>query len=53
MKVGVLALQGAVAEHIRSLESAGASGTAVKRTEQLSELDGLIIPGAKARRSAN
>ncbi|MED4956699.1 pyridoxal 5'-phosphate synthase glutaminase subunit PdxT [Paenibacillus macerans] len=48
MKVGVLALQGAVAEHIRSLESAGASGTAVKRTEQLSELDGLIIPGGES-----
>lgn len=48
MKVGVLALQGAVAEHIRSLESAGASGTAVKRTEQLGELDGLIIPGGES-----
>ncbi|CAM4491272.1 MAG: pyridoxal 5'-phosphate synthase glutaminase subunit PdxT [Paenibacillus macerans] len=48
MKVGVLALQGAVGEHIRSLESAGASGTAVKRTEQLSELDGLIIPGGES-----
>ncbi|MGZ7446062.1 pyridoxal 5'-phosphate synthase glutaminase subunit PdxT [Paenibacillus sp. TH7-28] len=48
MKVGVLALQGAVAEHIRSLESAGAEGTAVKRTEQLGELDGLIIPGGES-----
>ncbi|MCM3703578.1 pyridoxal 5'-phosphate synthase glutaminase subunit PdxT [Paenibacillus macerans] len=48
MKVGVLALQGAVAEHIRSLESAGAEGMAVKRTEQLGELDGLIIPGGES-----
>lgn len=48
MKVGVLALQGAVAEHIRSMERAGAEGMAVKRVEQLSEIDGLIIPGGES-----
>lgn len=48
MKVGVLALQGAVAEHIRSIESAGAEGVAIKHKEQLSELDGLIIPGGES-----
>lgn len=48
MKVGVLALQGAVAEHIRSIELAGAEGVAVKHTEQLEELDGLIIPGGES-----
>ncbi|MCA1296150.1 pyridoxal 5'-phosphate synthase glutaminase subunit PdxT [Paenibacillus sp. alder61] len=48
MKVGVLALQGAVAEHIRSIERAGAEGVAVKLPEQLSELDGLIIPGGES-----
>lgn len=48
MKVGVLALQGAVAEHIRSIERAGAKGVAVKLPEQLSELDGLIIPGGES-----
>lgn len=48
MNVGVLALQGAVAEHIRSIESAGASGVAVKHPEQLDELDGLIIPGGES-----
>ncbi|HZG56515.1 pyridoxal 5'-phosphate synthase glutaminase subunit PdxT [Paenibacillus sp.] len=48
MNVGVLALQGAVAEHIRSIESCGAKGTIVKRTEQLDELDGLIIPGGES-----
>lgn len=48
MKVGVLALQGAVAEHIRSIERAGAKGIAVKLPEQLSELDGLIIPGGES-----
>lgn len=48
MKVGVLALQGAVTEHIRSIELAGAEGVAVKHTEQLEELDGLIIPGGES-----
>lgn len=48
MRIGVLALQGAVAEHIRMLEKAGAEGVAVKRTEQLPELDGLIIPGGES-----
>ncbi|MCI3926304.1 pyridoxal 5'-phosphate synthase glutaminase subunit PdxT [Paenibacillus sp. TRM 82003] len=41
-------MQGAVAEHIRSIESCGATGTAVKRKEQLDELDGLIIPGGES-----
>lgn len=48
MRIGVLALQGAVAEHIRSLEKAGAEAIAVKRTEQLDELDGIVIPGGES-----
>jgi len=48
IKVGVLALQGAVAEHIRAIESAGAEGVIVKRVEQLSEIDGIIIPGGES-----
>lgn len=48
MKIGVLALQGAVAEHIRSLEAAGAEAIAVKRVEQLDELNGLVIPGGES-----
>ncbi|MFD2328855.1 pyridoxal 5'-phosphate synthase glutaminase subunit PdxT [Cohnella sp. GCM10020058] len=48
MRIGVLALQGAVAEHIRSIELAGGEGVAVKRTEQLEEIDGLIIPGGES-----
>ncbi|MBW5448605.1 pyridoxal 5'-phosphate synthase glutaminase subunit PdxT [Cohnella sp. CFH 77786] len=48
MKIGVLALQGAVAEHIRSIGLAGGQGVAVKRTEQLGELDGLVIPGGES-----
>lgn len=48
MKIGVLALQGAVAEHIRSLQHAGADAVPVKCAEQLDELDGLIIPGGES-----
>ncbi|MFF2890793.1 pyridoxal 5'-phosphate synthase glutaminase subunit PdxT [Paenibacillus sp. NPDC057967] len=48
MKIGVLALQGAVAEHIRSLEAAGAEAVAIKRVEQLDELHGLVIPGGES-----
>ena len=48
MKVGVLALQGAVAEHIRMIELAGAEGIVVKKADQLAELDGLIIPGGES-----
>lgn len=48
MKIGVLALQGAVAEHIRMIEKAGAEGIAIKRPEQLEEIQGLIIPGGES-----
>ena len=48
MKIGVLALQGAVAEHLRSIELAGGQGVAVKRAEQLDEIGGLILPGGES-----
>jgi len=48
MKIGVLALQGAVAEHIKLIEQAGAEGIIVKKTEQLDEVDGMIIPGGES-----
>jgi 5'-phosphate synthase pdxT subunit len=48
MKIGVLALQGAVAEHIRLINKAGGEGVVVKRTEQLQEIDGIIIPGGES-----
>lgn len=46
--IGVLALQGAVAEHIRSLKAAGAEAVAVKRVEELEGLQGLVIPGGES-----
>jgi len=48
MKIGVLALQGAVTEHIVSIEKTGAEGLPIKRVEQLGEVEGLIIPGGES-----
>ncbi|MDN4620868.1 pyridoxal 5'-phosphate synthase glutaminase subunit PdxT [Paenibacillus sp. PsM32] len=48
MKIGVLALQGAVAEHLKSLQLAGAEAIRIKRIEQLEEIDGLVIPGGES-----
>ncbi|WP_281883244.1 pyridoxal 5'-phosphate synthase glutaminase subunit PdxT [Paenibacillus sp. YYML68] len=48
MKIGILALQGAVAEHIGMVVKAGGEGVAVKRPEQLDEIDGIIIPGGES-----
>jgi 5'-phosphate synthase pdxT subunit len=46
--IGVLALQGDVAEHIRALGAAGARAVAVRRPGQLDEIGGLIIPGGES-----
>lgn len=46
--VGVLALQGDVAEHVRALEGAGARAIAVKTREELDRVDGLVIPGGES-----
>lgn len=48
MKIGVLALQGAVAEHIRMINSLGGEAVAIKKVEQLSDIDGLILPGGES-----
>lgn len=47
-KIGVLGLQGAVREHVRSIERNGAEAIVVKQPEQLQELDGLILPGGES-----
>lgn len=46
--IGVLALQGAVSEHLNAIADAGFTGVEVKSADRLSELDGLIIPGGES-----
>jgi 5'-phosphate synthase pdxT subunit len=46
--VGVLALQGDVAEHVRALAAAGAEAVGVRRPEELDRVDGLVIPGGES-----
>src|SRR5215472_9496085 len=46
--VGVLALQGDVAEHLRALERSGACPLAVRSPAALDEATGLIIPGGES-----
>lgn len=48
VRIGVLALQGAFAEHIAVLRRLGAEAVEVRTPQQLDELDGLIIPGGES-----
>ena len=47
-KIGVLALQGAVTEHLQALTKLGVTASAVKLPADLDGLDGLIIPGGES-----
>ena len=47
-KVGVLSLQGDFAAHGAALERAGALPVYIREREQLSDIDGLIIPGGES-----
>jgi 5'-phosphate synthase pdxT subunit len=48
MKIGVLALQGDFDAHKKTLEKLGADVVLVRKPEQLSEIDGLVIPGGES-----
>ena len=48
MKIGVLALQGAVAEHMQMLSALGAEAVPVRLPSELDDLDALIIPGGES-----
>ncbi len=47
-KIGVLSLQGAFAEHIASLRKLGMEALAIRLPQELTGLDGLIIPGGES-----
>lgn len=46
--IGVLGLQGAVREHVRSIEACGAKALVIKQADQLQLIDGLIMPGGES-----
>jgi len=46
--VGVLALQGDVAEHLRALSAVGARAVTVRRPAELASVDALVIPGGES-----
>jgi len=48
VRIGVLALQGDVREHLAMLREAGAEAVAVRRPEELAQVDGLVIPGGES-----
>jgi len=47
-RVGVLALQGDVREHVRVLTGLGAEVTLVRRPQELAAVDGLVLPGGES-----
>lgn len=47
-RIGVLALQGAVREHLQAIEACGAEAVSVKRPEELLDLDALVLPGGES-----
>ena len=48
MRIGVLALQGDVREHIQALSDCGVDALPVKSAEEIKSLDGLILPGGES-----
>src|SRR3954449_3182163 len=48
VRVGVLALQGDVREHLSSLEAADVEAVRVRRPHELDDVDGLVIPGGES-----
>ncbi len=48
MKIGVLALQGDVAEHIASLGECGVIASGVRSKQEIESIDALVIPGGES-----
>ena len=53
MKIGVLALQGAFAEHVAALHAIGVEAVEVRLPAHLDDVDGLIIPGGESTTMRN
>jgi len=48
MRIGVLALQGAFAEHVSILRSIGVEAVEVRLPEHVEAIDGLVLPGGES-----
>lgn len=48
MRIGVLALQGAFAEHVTTLRSIGVEALEVRLPKDLDGVDGLVLPGGES-----
>ncbi|WP_312587945.1 pyridoxal 5'-phosphate synthase glutaminase subunit PdxT [Corynebacterium dentalis] len=48
LTIGILSVQGGVAEHVRMVEKLGHEAVLVRRTEHLANIDGLILPGGES-----
>lgn len=48
VRVGVLALQGDVREHLETLTALGADAVAVRRPAELESVDALVLPGGES-----
>ncbi len=48
LKIGILSLQGDFAEHLHVIKQCGVEGRLIKRSSQISDIDGLIIPGGES-----
>ena len=48
MKVGVLALQGDVREHVSSLIACGVEPISVRRSSEIDVIDALVLPGGES-----
>lgn len=48
MKIGVLALQGDFREHIKAAENSGHQAIAIRRINELNDVDALILPGGES-----
>jgi 5'-phosphate synthase pdxT subunit len=47
-RIGVLAMQGAIAEHLQKIAAVGAEGVRIRTQSALNEIDGLILPGGES-----
>jgi 5'-phosphate synthase pdxT subunit len=47
-RIGVLAMQGAFAEHVRMLESCGADAFEVRTAAELEHADAIVLPGGES-----